>query len=400
MKNEEVFSMQHDENALDKIQSRGSRIVKTSIVGIVANVGLAAIKAVIGMLTGSVAITLDALNNISDAASSVITIIGAKLAAKPSDRKHPFGYGRVEYLSSLIISLLVVYAGVSAFVESAKAILNPTTPSYTGVALGLVAAGVVVKVLLGRYVVAQGTKLSSESLVNSGKDALLDAIVSASTLVTALIYIYSNLTLEAWLGAIIAIIIIKSGIEMLRDALSEILGERANPQLADDIKQVVNQFPEVRGAYDLVLNDYGPDTYYGSLHIEVVDTMDADHIDELTRKITSQVASSCNVILTAISVYSYNTTNDRIQEIRTTIAHELEKYPDVLEMHGFYVDFSQSMIRFDVVISLEVCNREELYDQICKNVQALFPDYKLLTALDTDFAEPRKSKIKAMKSHG
>ncbi|MGI6755774.1 MAG: cation diffusion facilitator family transporter [Atopobiaceae bacterium] len=392
--------MQHDENALDKIQSRGSRIVKTSIVGIVANVGLAAIKAVIGMLTGSVAITLDALNNISDAASSVITIIGAKLAAKPSDRKHPFGYGRVEYLSSLIISLLVVYAGVSAFVESAKAILNPTTPSYTGVALGLVAAGVVVKVLLGRYVVAQGTKLSSESLVNSGKDALLDAIVSASTLVTALIYIYSNLTLEAWLGAIIAIIIIKSGIEMLRDALSEILGERANPQLADDIKQVVNQFPEVRGAYDLVLNDYGPDTYYGSLHIEVVDTMDADHIDELTRKITSQVASSCNVILTAISVYSYNTTNDRIQEIRTTIAHELEKYPDVLEMHGFYVDFSQSMIRFDVVISLEVCNREELYDQICKNVQALFPDYKLLTALDTDFAEPRKSKIKAMKSHG
>lgn len=214
---------------------RDAVIIRTSIVGIVANAFLAAFKAVIGVLTHSIAIVLDAVNNLSDAASSVITIVGTKLAGKPADRKHPFGYGRVEYLSALVISLLVLYAGITSFTESVKKIVKPEKSEYTMTALIIVAVAVVVKILLGRYVKSVGERVNSDSLVNSGTDALLDSVISASTLVAAIIYIKTGIALEAWLGAFISVVIIKSGIEMLTETLSEILGERADAELEGKI---------------------------------------------------------------------------------------------------------------------------------------------------------------------
>ena len=208
--------------------NRNRIIVRTSIIGILANVFLAAFKAVVGLTSNSIAIVMDAVNNISDAARSVITIIGTKLAGKEPDRKHPFGYGRIEYLSAMIISLLVLYAGVTAFVESVRKIIRPDTPDYSTAALVIVAVAVVVKIILGRYVKHTGEKVHSDSLINSGEDATLDSVISASTLVAAAIWLIFHVSLEAWLGAIISLVIIKSGIGMLRDALSQILGQRAD----------------------------------------------------------------------------------------------------------------------------------------------------------------------------
>ena len=162
--------------------TREKKIVRTSIVGIITNVLLAAFKAVIGLLTHSIAIVLDAVNNISDAGSSLITIIGTKLAAKEPDKKHPFGYGRIEYLSSMIISVIVLYAGVTSFVESIKHIIHPQTPDYSIISLIIVGVAVVVKIVLGRYVKGVGVKVNSDSLVNSGEDATLDSVISASSL--------------------------------------------------------------------------------------------------------------------------------------------------------------------------------------------------------------------------
>ncbi|MDU0894856.1 MAG: cation diffusion facilitator family transporter, partial [Anaerococcus sp.] len=195
-----------DENAAE----REKQIVKTSVVGIIANVVLAAIKAIVGLASNSIAIILDAVNNISDAGSSLITIVGTKLAAKDPDKEHPFGYGRVEYLSAMIISVIVLYAGITSLVEAIKKIMNPVIPTYTTPSLIIVAVAVVVKVVLGRYVKNVGLKVNSDSLVNSGQEAKLDSIVSASTLVAAAIFISFGLSLEAYLGAIISIIIIKS----------------------------------------------------------------------------------------------------------------------------------------------------------------------------------------------
>ncbi|MBQ3637027.1 MAG: cation transporter, partial [Clostridia bacterium] len=262
----------------------------------VANVFLAGFKAVIGLMTHSIAIVLDAVNNISDAGSSLITIVGTKLAGREPDKKHPFGYGRIEYLSAMIISVIVLYAGITSFVESVKQILHPETPEYNAVSLVIVAVAVVVKILLGRYVKSVGVRVNSDSLVNSGEDATLDSIISASTLVAAGIFLIFHVSLEAWLGAVISAVIIKSGIEMLRDTISQLLGERNDRELARKIRETVMSFPGVEGAYDLVLNNYGPDTWNGSIHIEVPDTYSADRLDQMLREIMVKVHSEHRVL--------------------------------------------------------------------------------------------------------
>ena len=268
-----------------------------------------------------------------------------------------------------------------------KKIITPEKPDYTISALIIVAVGVAVKIILGRYVKSVGKKVNSDSLVNSGEDATLDSIISASTLVAAIIFIISGLSLEAWLGAVISIIIIKAGIEMLKDTLSQILGERADAELAREIKNTVTSFPDVSGAYDLVLNNYGPDTYNGSVHIEVPDTYSASDLDELIRTITLTVLKKHNVILTAIGVYSVNTKDDNAAHMRDRIYETVKKHDHVLQIHGFYVNEIKKTIRFDVIISFDAPDRYAIYREITNEIKSMYPDYELLIAMDTDFSE-------------
>ena len=339
------------------------------------------------MMTNSIAIVLDAVNNISDAGSSLITIIGTKLAGREPDKKHPFGYGRIEYLSAMIISAIVLYAGITSFVESVKQIIHPETPEYTAVSLVIVAVAVVVKILLGRYVKSVGVKVNSDSLVNSGEDATLDSVISASTLVAAGIFLIFHVSLEAWLGAVISIVIIRSGIEMLKDTISQLLGEKNDPELARSIKQTVTGFPGVQGAYDLVLNNYGPDAWNGSIHIEVPDTYSADQLDQLIRDIQMAVYKQHQVILTAIGVYSVNTKDEEIIETRKKVLEIVFSHPYVKQMHGFYLIKDQKIMRFDIVVSFDAGDRRAVYEEVVSDVQKAFPDYTLHVAMDTDFAE-------------
>ena len=258
--------------------NRDKVIVRTSLIGILANVFLASFKAVVGILSSSIAIILDAVNNLSDVMSSVITIIGTKLAQKRPDKKHPYGYGRIENLSTSLIAVIVLYAGVTSLVESIKKIIHPPVPDYSAAAIIIVASAVVVKILLGLYVRRKGESVNSDSLIASGKDALLDSVISAATLLAAMIY---HIKTEAWLGAVISLVIIKSGLEILGDSLSSIIGKRISSELSKEIKETVTSFPEVQGAYDLILHSYGPDLLIGSVHIEVPDTMTVDKLCQL-----------------------------------------------------------------------------------------------------------------------
>lgn len=388
---ERLGSMEDNGNSgdalLEKSTARDKEIVKAGIVGITANVLLAAFKGAAGFVSGSIAVVLDAVNNLSDAASSVITIAGTKLASKPADKKHPFGYGRVEYLSAMIISVIVLYAGITSLVESAKKILHPEKAEYTAVSLIIIAAAVAVKVALGRYTIKVGRKVNSDSLVNSGKDASLDSIISASTFVAAVIFIITGVPLEPYLGAVISLAIIKSGVEMLRETLSEILGERADASLAREIKKTVLEFEDVSGVYDLVLNNYGPDCYNGSLHIEVPDTFSAEMIDSLTRKISLEVFKKHNVILTAISVYSVNTKNPAVVAAREKIKRLVFSEPFVIQMHGFFIDGAEKKIRFDLVVSFSSPDRLATYKNAVEKVRKEFSGYKIEAVMDTDFSE-------------
>ena len=370
-----------------KEASREKTIVRTSVIGIVANVFLAAFKAFIGLMTHSIAIVLDAVNNISDAGSSLITIVGTKLAGREPDKKHPFGYGRIEYLSAMIISVIVLYAGITSFVESVKQIIRPETPEYNAVSLIIVGVAVVVKILLGRYVKGVGVKVNSDSLVNSGEDATLDSVISASTLVAAAVFLVFHVSLEAWLGAIISLVIIKSGIEMLRDTISQILGERNDTELAKGIKSTVLSFPGVQGAYDLVLNNYGPDAWNGSVHIEVPDSYSADRLDQLLRNIQTEVYRQHRVILTAIGVYSVNTQDEEIVAARQKVREIVFSHEHVTQLHGFYLVREPKTLRFDLVVSFDAGDRRAVFEEAVADVQKAFPDYELQTVLDTDFAE-------------
>lgn len=372
--------------------NRDKTIIRTSIIGILANVFLAGFKAVIGIMSNSIAIVMDAVNNISDAASSVITIVGTKLAGKQADKKHPFGYGRIEYLSAMVISLLVLYAGITAFTESVKKIIHPDMPDYSAVALIIVAVAVVVKLVLGRYVKHIGVTVNSDSLINSGEDAKMDSVISLSTLIAAAVYIFFHISIEAYLGAVIAVIIIKSGFEMLRDTLSKILGESTDAQFARDIKETIISYPEIKGAYDLVLHNYGPDSFNGSVHIEIPDTMSADDLDQLIRKVTQDVYHKHNVILTGVGIYSINTKDTEAIAIREGVSQIVRDNPYVLEVHGFYVDKIKKTIRFDVVVSFDAKDRSLVYEDIKEKVGEKYPEYSLEITLDTDFSEENKER--------
>ena len=369
------------------MQSRDRIIIRTSIMGIIANVFLASFKAFVGLATHSIAIVMDAVNNLSDALSSLITIIGTKLAGKAPDKKHPLGHGRTEYLSAAIIAIIVLYAGITAFTESVKKILHPETPEYTALSLVIIAVAVVVKIVLGLYVKRTGERVNSDALVASGSDALFDSIISGSTLVAALIFIASGVSLESWLGAIISLIIIKSGIEMLRETLSSIIGERVPAETALAVKDCINSFDEVNGTYDLVIHNYGPERLVGSVHIEVPDTMTAHRLDELERAIMRKVYRETGIIMTGISVYAMNTQDEEIRAMEETARSIAFSHENVLQLHGFYVDRPESRITFDVVIGFDEADRHALADTIRSEMAEKYPDYTVYVTLDQDISD-------------
>ena len=368
-------------------KSRESQIIKTSIIGILANIFLASFKAVIGMISNSIAIVLDAVNNLSDALSSIITIVGTKLAGKAPDKEHPYGHGRAEYLSAMLISVIILYAGTTSLIESIKKIINPEIPDYNTVSLIILIVAIVVKIVLGIYVQKVGKKVNSESLIDSGKDALMDSIISVSTLIAAIIFIIWRISLEAWIGTIISIVIIKAGIEMIKSTISQIIGERIENEVSTSIKQTVSSFDKVYGAYDLILNNYGPSIYLGSIHIEVEDILKASEIDELTRNITKEVYNKHGVILTAIGIYSINTQDEEIRKMRDNISKIVHSYKSIIQMHGFYVNKKEKSISFDIIIDFSDKNKDDIYEEIYKKIKKVYPLYDLNVTIDFDVSD-------------
>ena len=365
---------------------REKTIVKTSVIGIIANVMLSAFKAFVGFASNSIAVTLDAVNNLSDALSSVVTIIGAKLGAKQPDKKHPLGYGRIEYLSSMIVAAIVLYAGITSLVESVKKIISPETADYNAVSLIIISVAIVVKLILGMYVRKKGKKVNSGALTASGSDALFDAVLSASVLASAVIFLIWGISLEAYVGVVIAGFIIKAGIEMMIETLNDIIGKREDAESIKELKQVICEEEAVLGAYDITLFNYGPNKNYGSVHIELPDTMTVNEVDLITRRIQVNVFQKTGVILTGVGVYSFNTSDDEAAQIRNAVQKAVMTHDWALQLHGFYVDTQKKTLRFDVVISFDI-DRKEAIGIMTNEVLALYPDYKVYIVPDFDMAD-------------
>ena len=368
------------------LEERNRGIVRTSAIGIVANIFLAALKAIIGIASNSIAVTLDAVNNLTDALSSVITIIGTKLAGKQPDKEHPLGHGRIEYLSALLVSALVLYAGLSSLVESVKKILHPEKASYSPLSLGIIAAAVLVKLLMGSYVKRQGEKLNSAALIASGSDASFDALLSGSVLVSALIFLFTGISLEAYVGALLSIFIVKSGYEMMRATLDNILGKRADAALTQKIRALLTEEEEVIGAYDLFLNDYGPDRFYGTVRLELPDMMTVEEVDVLSRKLQKKVFRATGVIMVSIGVYAYNTKGDAAAEMRNEVQKLALSHEWILQLHGFYAELDKKYLRFDIVVDFSKSPKEAV-GELKREIEARYPGYNVEITADADISD-------------
>lgn len=381
-----MANQEHMPEELDQaVKSRDQIIIRTSIIGIAANIFLAAFKAVIGLLSHSIAVTLDAVNNLSDALSSLITIIGAGLANRKPDKKHPLGHGRTEYLSAIIVSAIVLYAGINSAVESVRKIISPETPDYSNISLIIIAAAVIVKIILGRYFTLKGKEAGSGALEASGADASFDAILSLSVLACAVLFRMTGISLEAFVGAVISVFIIKSGIEMMLETLDDIIGKRADPDKVREIKRLIKEEPEVRGVYDLFINNYGPGRDYASLHIEVPDVMTVEEVDTITRRLQQKVYKGTGVIITGVGVYSYNTKDQEAAKIRNTVMETVLQHEWALQVHAFNADTKKKKMRFDVVLSFDIDPRQG-YEVIMKEIRRLYPDYAITITSDIDIA--------------
>lgn len=364
---------------------RNRTIIRTSALGAGVNLGLAALKLAVGAAAGSIAVILDAVNNLGDALSSAVTIVGTKLAGRRPDKKHPYGYGRIEYLTAVVVAVIVLAAGLTSLRESIEKILRPAAASYTAVSLALIAAAVVAKFLTGRHVKAVGERINAQSLVAAGSDAFFDAILTLATLAGGLLSMVWGLNVEGFLGAAISLVILKAGVEMLLEPLGSVIGARADRELTQAIRARVEAFPEVLGAYDLALHNYGPSELIGSVHIELPDDMTAREIHRLTRRIAQAVFLEFGVVLT-VGVYASNTSGEEALETRRALEEVVKEYPQVLQVHGFYVEEGERLVSLDLVIDFAADAQET-----CRAIQAAmegrYPGWTFSIVADSDYSD-------------
>ncbi len=364
---------------------RSKIIIRTSAIGITVNVILSAFKMAVGFFSNSIAIVLDAVNNLGDALSSIITVIGAKLADRPPDRKHPYGYGRVEYVTSAVIASIVLAAGLTSLQESVKKTVHPVDASYAPASLVIISAAVIAKLFCGYYTKSVGKRINAGALVASGSDAILDAVLSFSTLVAAAADMIFGVGIEGILGIVISLAIIKAGLEMLGDALNSVIGMRVDKELGDAVRGEVCSFDGVRGAYDLALHSYGPSQLIGSIHIEVDDAMPARDVHKLTRGIAEDVYAKFGIILT-VGIYASNTSGEWPIKIKASVNEIISDYGQILQMHGFYADSEAKSVSFDLVIDFGA-DFAKTIKEVSDRLKAIYPEYSFNVIADKDYSD-------------
>jgi len=366
--------------------NREKKIIQTSIIGIAANILLVAAKAVIGLIAHSISLITDAINNLTDSLSSAITIIGTKLAGKKPDKKHPYGHGRIEYLVSLIIGIIILAAGAMAIYESIKALIEKPVVEYSVISLVVISLAVGVKVFVGLYYLKVGKSVNSEPLKASGKDALFDVLLSLATVVGIITSLVWHINIEGYIGIVIGLFIVRTSIEVLHDGVSLIIGERASQEEIDKIKHLVSESPQVNGVYDLIINNYGAGKAIASVHIEVDDHLTATEIHHLTRNIVSKVYAETGTILT-VGIYATNEANPQIKEIKDFTYELIKKEEGINQIHGFYVDEEKKLITFDLIFDFNFEKPQVKIAELINTLKQKYPKYSFYIIQDTDFSD-------------
>ncbi|WP_251860855.1 cation diffusion facilitator family transporter [Clostridium sp. Marseille-Q2269] len=361
-----------------------------SIVGILCNIILFVTKLSIGLISNSIAVIADAFNNLSDAASSIITFLGFKLASKPADKEHPFGHGRIEYLSGFIVSFMVLLVGVEFIKSSFNKIIHPTFVKFQLIPFVILVLSILVKLWLSIFNKSIGKKIDSNALKATSFDALSDVIASFFVALSLITSKWISIPLDGYFGIVISLFILYSGISLIKETLSPILGEAPDSKLVNEIVDNIMRNDLIMGVHDLIIHNYGPRRYMASIHAEVPSNESIVKIHEVIDKAEKEISEKLDLLL-VIHMDPVNVDNKEVSFTRREVSKALERFPIIKSMHDFRIvgeDEYKNLI-FDIVIDHSFKLTSELEDKLKKDIddsiKKMHPQYNSVITVDRDF---------------
>lgn len=359
-------------------------ITAVSALGIAVNLLIAAAKVVLGLFASSIAIVSEGVNNASDAMTSVLTLVGSRLAGKHPDAKHPFGYGRVEYLTSLVIAGLILFTGIEMLIGSVRLIFEPTELNVSVPALAVVAVSAVIKFLLGVFTVSAGKRSGSGALVGVGLDCRNDSFISVVTILSAVIFIVSGVSVDAYVGALMSLLVVKAGFDVLRDTVSELLGRPGDAELAAKLYREIRSTPGILGAVDMMLHNYGPDAYSGSVNVEIDHEKTVGEVYDFLHALQLRIMREYNVTL-VFGVYAVDGDHEEVRVIRQRIADFVRAHEHVKSFHAVYLDPASPRLYCDLIVDYELRDWSLLRGEFTDFMRESFPERELVLTIETEF---------------
>ncbi len=356
---------------------RTTGIIRYNLLGIAINLFLAVIKIIVGIIIEAHAIILDGVNSISDIVSSAIAIMASYLAEKRSNSAHPFGYGRLEYLCSFVVTMAIMYVGVSTIISTIKAIIDPhDPPSYNTIAIIIMIVSFILKLSYGLLMRKKGSDLSSTAMIATGTDSLGDSLFSLAVLVAIVVYRLTGLDIEHYLCIFSSLMILFTGVSIIRECTTKILGERIDPEEKKKIVNMIAEYDEVLNVSNLVLHNYGEGHLIGSVDIEVDGKMMAEQISMLSRRIINK-ARKMGVVITSVGISGTDLSDPEALKIQDEIADISTRYDGIKKVNAFTIDLNNKIISFYAVPDYSVKDREEDIEAFRKELKKRFPDYHI-----------------------
>lgn len=359
-------------------------INRTAILGIVVNVLIAGVKIAAGLLASSVAIVSEGVNNAADALTSVLTMVGTRLAGRHPDAKHPFGYGRIEYLTGLVVAVVIIVSGVQMLIESVKLIFRPEELSISYVSLAIVAVSAVVKFFLGLYTIARGRVVQSDALVGVGLECRGDSYISIITIGVAVVFLLTGVSLDAYAGVVMSAIILKAGVEVLLKIVSELIGRPGEKELATKIYQLVRATPGVVGAADMMLHNYGPNAWSGSVNVEIDHAKSVGEVYAMLHELQLGIMHEEHVTM-VFGVYAVDDDHAETRRIRRTILEYVKAHEHVKSFHAVYLEPGTNRLYCDLVVDYELADWGALRADFLDYMKAKVPGRDVVLTVETEF---------------
>lgn len=364
--------------------TRDGIISATSALGITVNVILAITKVILGLLTSSIAIVSEGANVAADSLSSLITLLGTKLAQKHPDEKHPFGYGRIEYLVSLIIAVLILVTGVEMLTSSVKLIFHPEEMNISYLAIAIVLGSAIVKFCLGTFTMHMGKKADSNALVGVGLDSRGDAYASLVTIASSLFFLLFGINLDAYAGIFISLLILKAGWEVLSPTIADLLGRPGEAELAKELYQEIRSTPGILSAVDMMLHNYGPDAWSGSVNVEIDHEKTVGELYAVLHDLQLRIMHKYKVVL-VFGVYAVDNDHEEVRALRKDIAKFVRQEEGVESFHAVYLDNAGKTFYVDFIVDYTLKDWEALRSRFLEYIAPILPGYHVELTIETQF---------------